>query len=82
MTTVYLLWHWGSSEPSEGDDPMLLGVYSTRERAEARVKDAVTQPGFRDYPNGFEISPSEVDKDEWTQGFVTYEYPLEGDPST
>jgi hypothetical protein len=72
---VYLLWHSGASEPDDG--PLLLGVYSSRERAEARIAGARQQPGFRDYPDRFEVVAYEVDKDEWTRGFATYEYVID-----
>jgi hypothetical protein len=29
------------------------------------------QPGFRDLPNGFEISECKLDRDGWTEGYAT-----------
>jgi hypothetical protein len=75
--TVYVLWHPGESDPYEG--PLLLGVYSTRERAEARILEAKVQPGFRDHPEDFEISEYRVDRDEWPEGFGTYTHPIGDD---
>ena len=60
QTSVYLLWHRGESDPYEG--PLLLGVYSTRERAQARILEAKAQPGFRDHPEDFEIDECQVDE--------------------
>jgi hypothetical protein len=75
--SVFILWHPGESDPYEG--PLLLGVYSTRQRAEARVAEAKGKPGFRDRPDDFEISEYRLDQDRWSEGFTTYEYPIEHD---
>ena len=72
MATVFLLWHVHKLT-EETDDEKLIGVYSTEARAvEARGRVAA-QPGFRDLPEGFEIHPYELDRDGWTEGFVTIE---------
>ena len=68
---VYLLWHTHSSDEYE-DDSKLLGVYSTEERAQARIERSRDIPGFRDQLDGFHIASYEIDKDEWTAG---YHYP-------
>jgi hypothetical protein len=57
-----------------GDDVKLLGVYSTRERAQDRIREARALPGFKDEPECFLISRSEVDKDDWGEGYVTCFY--------
>jgi hypothetical protein len=36
-------------------DAALIGVYTTRENAEAALARVRDQPGFRDYPDKFEI---------------------------
>jgi hypothetical protein len=54
-----------------GDAVLLLGCYSTGDRAERRVGLARALPGFRDEPGCFMVSRYEVDHDEWTDGFVT-----------
>jgi hypothetical protein len=43
---------------------------STEERAADRVERSRTLPGFVDHPNDFTIDRYELDKDEWTEGFV------------
>lgn len=50
-------------------DVKIVGVYSSRERAEAAVSRARTLPGFRDHPDGFHIDVYHVDKDHWAGGF-------------
>ena len=69
MKTVYLLWHRHPFENGP-DDVKLIGVYDSglaARQAQARVAG---QAGFRDYPEGFEISAYEVGQDHWTEGFT------------
>ncbi|WP_086723418.1 DUF7336 domain-containing protein [Streptomyces carpinensis] len=61
--TVYI-------DEQDGDDAKLLGVYSTLEKAEERVRRARLQPGFADEPDCFVIDEYTLDEDEWTEGFV------------
>jgi hypothetical protein len=60
---------WADEEA--GDDVKLLGTYSSREAARARIERARQLPGFSDEPDCFYVEESEVDKDEWTEGYVT-----------
>ncbi len=57
-------------DEQEGDDVKLLGIYSTRERAEQRMALACQLPGFRDEPQCFLIDGYELDADAWPQGFA------------
>jgi hypothetical protein len=67
--TVYLLWH---SHDLNGEvDAKLLGVYSSEQRALEARERAKALPGLRENPSGFHIDEYEVDKDHWTEGFVT-----------
>ena len=73
MATVYPLWHTQDGGDPEGDEnAKLLGVCSTAARAEARTSEARNLPGFRRFPDGFEIAAYEVDRDTWTEGFATF----------
>jgi hypothetical protein len=67
---VYLLQH---SYPldNDADEVKLIGVYSTAELAEKAAGRYKTLPGFRDHPDGFSIDRYEVDKDHWTEGFIS-----------
>jgi len=68
MTVVFLLWH--SRETGDGDsNDKLVGVYSSREGAEAAIERKLGFPGFRDHPAGFTIDPYTVDRDAWSEGF-------------
>ncbi|MEZ5961606.1 MAG: hypothetical protein R3C30_14460 [Hyphomonadaceae bacterium] len=71
-TTVFLLWHSREIREGESDDK-LVGVYSTRAQAEAAIARKVAFEGFRDFPNGFLIDPYELDRDAWSEGFVSEE---------
>ncbi|MEZ5245653.1 MAG: hypothetical protein R2707_11180 [Acidimicrobiales bacterium] len=64
---VFLLWH----QHPEDEEGKLLGVYSSRDRASARIDEAVTLPGFRRFVDAFTIDEYEVDEDHWTTGFAT-----------
>jgi hypothetical protein len=77
---VYLLWHMRPLEGQEDLDPEMnyietedkfCGAFSTEATAEAARQQLLRQPGFRDYPNDFYVAHHEVDKLEWTEGFVT-----------
>ena len=56
-------------DEQDGDDVKLLGVYSSRAKAEARIASARRLPGFADEPECFVIDEYAVDQDEWTEGF-------------
>jgi len=72
MQFVYLLWHTHSDEALlDGEDIKLIGVYTSKENAEEAQSRAEQLEGFKDHREGFEISCNEVNKDDWTSGFVT-----------
>jgi hypothetical protein len=77
---VYVVLHSYEDE-RPGEHVKMIGVYSTRNLAEAAVERLRVQPGFKDYPllvdptseqsdNGFHIDEYVVDCDYWTEGFV------------
>jgi hypothetical protein len=67
--TVWLLWF--EQERDEGEDTELfIGVYRTKQGAESAIDRLKSQPGFRDYPEGFHVYESILDKDGWTEGFA------------
>ena len=70
MTSVYLLWHEYEIEP-ERDETKLLGVFTSVANAESAKAYFLTQPGFRDYPDSFEIAETPLDKRLWSEGFIT-----------
>jgi hypothetical protein len=70
MTAVFLLWHVNAL-PGGGEDEKFIGVYSTEEMAEQARARAALLPGFRDAPEGFDVSRFTLDEDHWREGFVT-----------
>lgn len=69
-TGVFLLWHVRET-PDGSEDAKLIGIYSTAELAEQARQRAAALPGFRDRPTGFIVDRYTLDRDHWTEGFVT-----------
>lgn len=65
--TVYLLSHVRVDD--EDEDVKTCGIYSSEQEARSAIQRLVVEPGFKDYPEGFDISEYQVDKDYWTEGF-------------
>jgi hypothetical protein len=67
---VFLLHHVHEFDDGH-EDVKLIGVFSSRQKAQS-VLDAVReQPGFRDLPAGFEINTQTLDQPSWLEGYVT-----------
>lgn len=66
--SVFLVLH--NTDPVSQEDAKLLGIFSSREKAQGRVDRARNQPGFADAPDGFIIDEYTIDKDEWQEGYV------------
>lgn len=67
---VFVLQHVHEISP-DNEEVKLIGVYSTEDQAKVAIQRVIGEPGFRDAPNGFHIDAYEVDKDHWTEGYVT-----------
>jgi hypothetical protein len=65
--SVYILFH--QREVNLQESIKLIGVYSTRENAEAARERARARAGFRDAPDGFTIDEYPLDEDHWTEGY-------------
>ncbi len=70
VTAVFILHHLHEL-PTGEEDVKLIGVYSSAESAETARQRLSGQPGFANTPEGFSIDRYEVDKDHWTEGFIT-----------
>jgi len=70
MTEVYLLWHVRSDD-TDCDDGKLIGVYAADASAKAAIERLRDKPGFGQHPDGFMIEPYTLDKDHWTEGFIS-----------
>lgn len=66
----YELWHMRVDD-EDRDFDKLLGVYSTREKAEEALELLRHKPGFRDHPDGFEVLDGAMDRTGMTEGFIT-----------
>lgn len=66
----YALWHRRTDE-EDRDHDMLLGIYSTMEKAEEGIALLRDKLGFRDYLAAFEINEGRVDETCETEGFAT-----------
>jgi len=64
-----MLWFEQEQEDCE-DIELLIGVYATKEEAEAAIQRRKDKPGFRDFPEGFHIYERELGVEGWTDGFI------------
>ena len=72
MAKIYVLQHVRSMQDGS-EDVKLIGVYSSREKAQAAVARLGQAPGFADEPAGFHIDEYQVDKDQWAEGYSSLE---------
>ena len=72
---VYILqYSWEYGENLEHTRSKLLGVFSTKLRAQRALKKCFALPEFKNYSiECFSINRYEVDEREWTKGFVEIE---------
>ncbi|WP_027710012.1 DUF7336 domain-containing protein [Zooshikella ganghwensis] len=72
MNTVYILHH--VHEISENtEDIKLIGVYSSKFKAQTAISKLQLLEGFKECPDGFEISEYHIDQDYWSEGYSTIE---------
>jgi len=57
--------------PDGEDDEKLIGVYRTEEDARAAIERLRYKLGFRDHPEGFEYHEYKLNRDGWTEGFIS-----------
>ena len=65
--TVFILHHVHAKISGE-EDVKLIGVYSSRSKAEEAISMLSLQPGFRETKQGFEINEYKIDQDQWPEG--------------
>ncbi|SEG51830.1 hypothetical protein [Paenibacillus sp. UNC499MF] len=68
MKTVFLLQH--SYEVNEIEYTKVIGIYSTRDKAQDVINTYKELPGFKEYPEDFYIDEYHMDKNEWEEGFL------------
>jgi hypothetical protein len=70
LNFVWLLYH--VHEFDDGHESLkLIGAFSSKELAEAALEQVTDQPGFRELPQGFDLSECTLNQLGWTEGFVT-----------
>ena len=69
MASVFVLQHVHSREDGV-EDVKFIGVYSSRETADAAVSRLSLQPGFSESADGFSVDEYQLDQDQWAEGFV------------
>jgi hypothetical protein len=72
MSKVFVLQHVHELEEGE-EDTKLIGVYSTRENAQAAIKRLSNASGFSEALDGFHIDEYQIDADQWIEGYSTLE---------
>jgi hypothetical protein len=70
MDAVHLMWHVHDLQDGE-EKTKFIGAYRTEVDARSAIDRLRGQPGFRHFPDGFQIIKYELNKDHWTEGFVT-----------
>lgn len=81
MDSVYIVQHLNIL-PGGEESVKFIGTYRALDTAKAAVRRLAVQPGFSKHPSiihpsetdeeaGFYIDNYELDKDHWTEGFVT-----------
>lgn len=66
---VYLVTH-AYDRPDGGDEVKIMGVYASKHDAYLAVRRKRRRLGFRDYPSRFDVSKIEIDRDQWSEGFI------------
>ena len=68
MNTVYFVQH-ENIEDDYIEEPRTIGIYSSEKLAQEAIERAKKLSGFKDFPEGFEITKYILDLDQWTSGF-------------
>lgn len=69
LTHVHILWH--TYERDETEQSKLIGVYTSKQLAEAEIPRLRLLPGFSDYPDSFLVDSVKLNQTWWDDGFVT-----------
>ncbi|MGR6981616.1 hypothetical protein ACUHGC_09510 [Testudinibacter sp. P27/CKL/0425] len=66
--SVYVLYH-ARTDLLGCENNKCLGVFSSLAEVEKAKQYALTQKGFRDYPDNFSAIEYEINQLEWSEGF-------------
>jgi hypothetical protein len=70
MRRVYIVQHVHEAKDGSAD-VKLIGIYSSRELADAAIARLRSQPGFSSAPAGFLVDEYELDRDQWSEVSVS-----------
>ncbi|MGB3777059.1 MAG: hypothetical protein WA960_01770 [Tunicatimonas sp.] len=70
MKTVYIVHHLYEFEGC--DETKLIGVYTSKDKAQAAIDRLKTKKGFSDKPHDFHLNEFELDQDIWKGGFSVW----------
>ncbi|ENT5109973.1 hypothetical protein [Pseudomonas aeruginosa] len=67
MSSVFILHHtYGNSE---SESYKILGVFSTKTKANSEISKYLELPEFKEFPNGFTVTDYALDESHWLSGF-------------
>jgi hypothetical protein len=66
---IYLLW-FVKEMPEHEDTELLIGAYSNETEAKDSINRLKGKPGFSASPDGFQICPYELNRDQRTEGLI------------
>lgn len=75
QNTVFVLEHAlykDDDKNNDVEDFKLIGVFATEQQAQAAINQLKSQPGFKEYPNGFHIDAYPLNQINWSSGFDFY----------
>ncbi len=73
MTKVYVVWHYDQETLEDEEHEKLIGAYSTEQLAQEAIERLRDKPGFRDFPERWEIIDMVLDRvTDWAEGFTTF----------
>lgn len=65
---VFLVHHVRELE-NNAEEVKFIGVFSDIEKAQAAVDRIKSEPGFRDFPDGFSLESHALNRVGWSEGF-------------
>lgn len=74
MTKVFLVTHVHEELGGE-EDVKIIGIFTSDASARTAVDRAKQRPGFSEAIDGFHIDAYELDKEQWVEGFVSWNPP-------
>ncbi len=68
IKSVFLLQH--SYEIDNYEETKIIGIYTSKNKAELVIQKFQTLPGFKEFPECFYIDEYKLDEDNWLEGFI------------